>query len=76
MIRFFNFLGNAWQLIALAVMFILFLSFVTGVVVNKLSNSHISLMMIILYYCIVFTIWAIILLLGVPAYIKYLVSLY
>ncbi len=76
MVRFFQYIGDVWQILALSIMTLLFLSFVTGVVVNKLRDSYMSLTMIILYYCIIFAFWTVILLLGVPALIKYFIGLY
>lgn len=76
MIRFFDFIGDYWWIIALSVMFIMFLSFITGVITNRLTKSTMPIMSVILFYCIMFAIWAVILLVGVPALIKYLISVY
>ncbi len=76
MVRFFDFIGDNWWILALSVMTIMFLSFITGVVTNRLTKSTMPIMSVILFYFIMFAVWAVILLVGVPAVIKYLISVY
>lgn len=76
MIRFFDFIGNAWWVMALTVMTLLFLAFVSGVIIKTLRDSPMSLGMIILFYFIVFAVWTVILLVVLPSVVEYLISIY